>query len=113
MREEIRVEALAQPISHFTDAVRAGGFLYVSNDGGASFREARVIAPRTGADAATGPELGGRVLSIEVGKTGGQTHLVVRDKTRPPPKPGLSEAERWREVGLTPDGKPADPKKFE
>ena len=29
-REEIRVDALAEPISHFTDAVRAGGFLYVS-----------------------------------------------------------------------------------
>ena len=29
-REEIRVEGLAEPISHFTDAVRAGGFLYVS-----------------------------------------------------------------------------------
>jgi len=30
MREEIRVEGLAEPISHFTDAVRAGAFLYVS-----------------------------------------------------------------------------------
>ncbi len=29
-REEIRVEELAEPISHFTDAVRAGGFLHVS-----------------------------------------------------------------------------------
>ena len=29
-REEIRVEGLAEPISHFTDAVLAGGFLYVS-----------------------------------------------------------------------------------
>jgi 2-iminobutanoate/2-iminopropanoate deaminase len=29
-REEIRVDGLAEPISHFTDAVRAGGFLYVS-----------------------------------------------------------------------------------
>ena len=29
-REEIRVAALAEPMSHFTDAVRAGGFLYVS-----------------------------------------------------------------------------------
>jgi 2-iminobutanoate/2-iminopropanoate deaminase len=30
MREEIRVEGLAEPISHFTDAVRAGGLLHVS-----------------------------------------------------------------------------------
>ena len=29
-REEIRVEGLAEPISHFTDAVRTGGFLFVS-----------------------------------------------------------------------------------
>jgi 2-iminobutanoate/2-iminopropanoate deaminase len=29
-REEIRVDGLADPISHFTDAVRAGGFLHVS-----------------------------------------------------------------------------------
>ena len=29
-REEIRVETLAEPMSHFTDGVRAGGFLYVS-----------------------------------------------------------------------------------
>jgi 2-iminobutanoate/2-iminopropanoate deaminase len=29
-REEIRVESLAEPISHFTDAVKAGGFLHVS-----------------------------------------------------------------------------------
>ena len=30
MRQEIRVESLAEPMSHFTDAVRAGGFLHVS-----------------------------------------------------------------------------------
>ena len=30
MREEIRVEGLAEPVSHFTDAVRGGGFLYMS-----------------------------------------------------------------------------------
>ena len=29
-RKEIRVESLAEPISHFTDAVLAGGLLYVS-----------------------------------------------------------------------------------
>jgi 2-iminobutanoate/2-iminopropanoate deaminase len=29
-RREIRVEGLAEPISHFTDAVLAGGFLHVS-----------------------------------------------------------------------------------
>jgi 2-iminobutanoate/2-iminopropanoate deaminase len=29
-REEIRVDGLAEPISHFTDAVRAGDLLFVS-----------------------------------------------------------------------------------
>jgi len=29
-RREVRVEGLAEPISHFTDAVLAGGFLHVS-----------------------------------------------------------------------------------
>jgi 2-iminobutanoate/2-iminopropanoate deaminase len=29
-REEIRADTLPEPISHFTDAVRAGGFLHVS-----------------------------------------------------------------------------------
>jgi 2-iminobutanoate/2-iminopropanoate deaminase len=30
MREEIRADGLPEPISHFTDAVRAGGFLHLS-----------------------------------------------------------------------------------
>ncbi len=29
-REELRVEGMAEPISHYTDAVRAGGLLFVS-----------------------------------------------------------------------------------
>ena len=29
-REELRVPGLAEPFSHYTDAVRAGGFLFVS-----------------------------------------------------------------------------------
>jgi reactive intermediate/imine deaminase len=30
MREELRADGLAEPISHYTDAVRAGGFLHLS-----------------------------------------------------------------------------------
>ena len=30
MREEYRVEGLAEPISHYTDAVRAGNLLFIS-----------------------------------------------------------------------------------
>jgi hypothetical protein len=39
---------------------------------------------------------------------------VIKDVTPPPPPPpGLSDAERWRAAGLTPDGRPLDPKQFE
>lgn len=49
-------------------------------------------------------------LRIEViATTAGRAKLVVRDETRPPAKPGLTEEERWREVGLTPRGELIDP----
>ena len=49
-------------------------------------------------------------LRIEViATTAGRAKLVVRDETRPPAKPGLTEEERWREVGLTPQGELIDP----
>jgi hypothetical protein len=39
---------------------------------------------------------------------------VIKDVTPPPPPPpGLTDAERWRAAGLTPDGHPLDPKKLE
>ena len=54
-----------------------------------------------------------RVVRVEVVVLGAQTQLIVRDETRPPAKPGLSEEERWRELGLKPDGTPLDPKHLE
>jgi len=52
----------------------------------------------------------GKKLRIEVIASGsGKSKLVIRDETRPPAKPGLSEEERWREVGLTPQGELIDP----
>lgn len=33
-----------------------------------------------------------------------KVELVVRDRTRKPAEPGLTEAERWRRAGLTPKG---------
>jgi hypothetical protein len=49
-------------------------------------------------------------LHIEVIAVGnGRTKLVIRDETRPPAKPGLTEEERWREVGMTPQGELIDP----
>lgn len=44
-------------------------------------------------------------VQVEVSTRGGIVKLVVRNRTRPPATPGLSEEERWRRSGLTPDGR--------
>ena len=55
----------------------------------------------------------GKVFRIEVVADGPMSKLVIRDVTPPPTVQGLSEAERWKRAGLTPEGKPLDPKKLE
>jgi hypothetical protein len=53
---------------------------------------------------------------IEVVRESVGTRLIVQDLTpppAPPPEPGLSEAERWRRAGFTPDGKPINLKALE
>jgi hypothetical protein len=54
-----------------------------------------------------------RVYDLEVIAEPGITRLVIRDSTPPKILPGLSDAERWRQAGLTPEGRPLDPKAFE
>ncbi len=54
-----------------------------------------------------------RVYRFEVLKDGPGAKLVVKDITPPPITPGLSDEERWKKAGLTPQGKPLDPKKLE
>jgi hypothetical protein len=55
-----------------------------------------------------------RIFNLEVLPDGPRTRLVIKDVTPPPPPPpGLTDAERWRAAGLTPDGRPLDPKKLE
>jgi hypothetical protein len=49
-----------------------------------------------------------RVYRFEVVSNGPITKLVVQDITPPPTEPGLSDAERWRRAGFTPDGKPLE-----
>jgi len=55
-----------------------------------------------------------RYYNFEVLPDGPQTRLVIKDVTPPPPPPpGLSDEERWRRAGMTPQGKPLDAKKLE
>jgi len=55
-----------------------------------------------------------RVFTLEVLPDGPRTRLVIKDVTPPPPPPpGLTDEERWRAAGLTPDGRPLDPQKLE
>ncbi|MCK6591455.1 MAG: hypothetical protein L6Q76_28205 [Polyangiaceae bacterium] len=53
------------------------------------------------------------IVHIEIVSRAGSTSLVVRDVTRPPAKDGLSEEQRWKELGLTPQGEPLDPTQLE
>jgi len=52
-------------------------------------------------------------LRVEVTRVGSTTRLVVRDLTRPKDNENLSDDERWRRLGLTPQGKLADPNRME
>lgn len=55
-----------------------------------------------------------RLYQLEVLPDGAKTRLVIKDVTPPPPPPpGMTDAERWRAAGLTPDGRPLDLKKLE
>jgi hypothetical protein len=55
-----------------------------------------------------------RMLRIEVISRSGETELLIRDQTPPPPpEEGLSVEERWRRKGLKPDGSPLDPTRLE
>jgi hypothetical protein len=54
-----------------------------------------------------------KVYRIEVVADGSTTRLVLSDVTPPPVEPGLSEEERWRRAGMSPEGKPIDPQKME
>lgn len=49
-------------------------------------------------------------LRIEVyASLSGESELFVQDQTRPQAPEGLSPEDRWKSVGLTPEGKPLDP----
>ena len=39
-----------------------------------------------------------------------RSQMVISDVTPLPEDPGTTDADRWRKAGMTPDGKPLDPK---
>jgi len=51
----------------------------------------------------------GPLVTISVVSHGDKTEVEVRDITPKPAKSGLTPEERWRELGLKPDGTPIDP----
>jgi hypothetical protein len=70
-----------------------------------------VGAAATVFDQVTVPSNGKRLLRLRVDAAGQgrSARLEVRDVTPPPPVPAVDDAERWKRVGMTPDGKLLDP----
>lgn len=104
--------------ARFDDAVFASGRLDLERV--ANYVRERVIAERveTGPSKtvftrATPKKSPSRIVRIEVTSRGEETELVVRDETRPPAEEGLTPEERWRKLGLKPDGTPLDPTRLE
>lgn len=101
--------------NRFADAVFASG--EASHKDVVGYVRERIVAEKVetlatktvfeGATAKSDPAKKVRIEVIAVGA--GLSKLVIRDETRPPAKPGLTEEERWREVGLTPQGELIDP----
>lgn len=54
-----------------------------------------------------------RIYRFEIAPQRDSVELVIRDITPPPPTEGLSEEERWRRAGLTPEGKLLAPNDLE
>ncbi|MRG91964.1 hypothetical protein [Polyangium spumosum] len=104
--------------AQFPDAFFAKGSLRAEDV--AAYVKARVVAERVESSPrktifhnATSKSAPSRVLRVEVLVRDDHTEIVVRDVTKPPAKDGLTEEERWRELGLTPQGQPLDPTKLE
>jgi hypothetical protein len=103
-------------VSAFADVVYARGapgtqavtdYLLAHTEGGSQHKEnGGVRFDHVTAAGSTGP-----LLQITVSSTSKGTEVVLRDQTPPPLPPGyedMSVAEKWRTVGLTPDGKILD-----
>lgn len=104
--------------ARFSDAVFAAGDL--SPELVVNYVRERVIAERIEAgpvktvfNRATARSDPGKMMRIDVIGRNGATELLVRDEARPPAQEGLSPEERFRRLGLSPDGNPLDPRRLE
>lgn len=105
-------------ISRFDDVVFASGDL--APELVANYVRQRVIAghvetgpAKTVFTSATLRSDPTHTLRVDVTSRNGDTELTVRDETRPPAREGLTEAERWKALGLSPNGAPLDPTHLE
>lgn len=111
----LKLPRIMQVDTRFADAVFAIG--EASHKDVVGYVRERVVAEKvdtlqtkTVLEGATLKSSPGKKLRIEViAIAAGRSKLVIRDETRPPAKPGLTEEERWREVGMTPQGELIDP----
>ncbi|MEI9951102.1 MAG: hypothetical protein WDO74_19515 [Pseudomonadota bacterium] len=110
---EMQVEHRYQDVTHLIGPVKPDALAnYVRERVLVSHVEigaARTIFP----DARIKAGAADRVYELEVIPEPGITRLLIRDITPPKIQPGLTDAERWRQAGLTPQGRPLDPKAFE
>ena len=110
---EMQVEHRWQEVTHLIGPVKPDALAnYVRDRVVVSHVEigaARTIFPN--AHIKGGPS--DHVYELDVIPEPGQTRLVIRDTTPPKVMPGLTDEERWRQAGLTPQGRPLDMKKFE
>jgi len=110
---EMRVEHRYKEATHLIGAVKPDALAnYVRERVIVSHVEigaARTIFPNARIKAGA-PD---RVYDLEVIPEPGISRLIIRDTTPPKIVPGLTDAERWKQAGLTPEGRPLDPKAFE
>lgn len=111
----VKIPRIMHVDTRFSDALFASGD--ASHKDVVAYVRERVVAEKVetlqtktvfeGVTVKASPEKKLRIEVIAVGV--GRSKLVIRDETRPPAKPGLTEEERWREVGMTPQGELIDP----
>lgn len=108
-RGRVPLEAVANYLRSRVDAANV-----VTGPAKTVFDDVKVKRPRGKPVVPLESDAGGKeIVRIEVSHLRGETTVIARRELKPPFQEGLTDAERWAKTGLTPDGKPIDPNKFE